>query len=685
MPDPTLFKLNSVVAQMQSYGVRRLLVISGEQPWCDQQANWISQQFSGDWLWLSERTVTARPNYPAAQFHSLLGREFLHAVFDASQGFHAEAFAGLAGALAAGSLLILIIPNWCQWPDSLDRDSLRWSECATAIATPNFIHHLQTTFINDSEVLFWHQGEELMAEPLVARTRGWQKPNGKPTQQQQQLLTQLLNADKGIYVLTADRGRGKSALAGMLAKGWPGNGERWLTAPSKLSAEKVIQWANGSVHFFAPDALLELCQRGRAALVDWLIIDEAAALPASLLYQLLPYFPRVLLTTTVQGYEGTGRGFILKFCAGLSQWKPLTLDQPIRWAHRDPLERVVDSALLLAAENNCRFDGQSLTELVSVTQVDFADNLPLLRQFYGLLTSAHYRTSPLDLRRLLDAPNMHFILAGNAGKTVNGGLWAVEEGGLSPRLAHEIWAGRRRPRGNLVAQSLVAHANLYQAPILRSLRISRIAVQAELRRRGIARRLVVFQAEKAQRLAMDMLSVSFGYTDELWAFWQTCGFQLVHIGSQKEASSGCYAAMALRPLSAAGKRLTQQAVASFKRDWYWLRAIIDVSLSPIVESDVALTADDWRELAGFAFAHRPIEASYAALCRLLLTTTADCNALRQYLQHACPISVLIDVLQLSGKKALVQRWRQEATAALLTVDHQRTIELSHWVTPDYRV
>jgi hypothetical protein len=46
---------------------------------------------------------------------------------------------------------------------------------------------------------------------------------------------------------------------------------------------------------------------------------------------LLPYFPRILMTTTVQGYEGTGRGFLLKFCATLPQWRAFTLDDPLRW------------------------------------------------------------------------------------------------------------------------------------------------------------------------------------------------------------------------------------------------------------------------------------------------------------------------------------------------------------------
>jgi tRNA(Met) cytidine acetyltransferase len=38
---------------------------------------------------------------------------------------------------------------------------------------------------------------------------------------------------------------------------------------------------------------------------DWLIVDEAAAIPARC-WKLVTRFPRTLLTTTVQGYEGTG-------------------------------------------------------------------------------------------------------------------------------------------------------------------------------------------------------------------------------------------------------------------------------------------------------------------------------------------------------------------------------------------
>ncbi len=91
----------------------------------------------------------------------------------------------------------------------------------------------------------------------------------------------------------------------------------------------------------APDALLASTTEA-----DWLIVDEAAAIPGPLLEKLVSRFPRVLLTTTVQGYEGTGRGFLLKFCARFSGLRRYTLSTPVRWAAGCPLERIVANALL---------------------------------------------------------------------------------------------------------------------------------------------------------------------------------------------------------------------------------------------------------------------------------------------------------------------------------------------------
>lgn len=103
-----------------------------------------------------------------------------------------------------------------------------------------------------------------------------------------------------------------------------------------------------------------------------------------------------------------------------------------------------------------------------------------------------------------------------------------------------------------MAQSLAAHGSNPLAATLRGRRVSRIAVHPARQREGTGRQLIVGALQYTHDL--DYLSVSFGYTEELWRFWQRCGFVLVRMGNHREASSGCYTAMALLPMSDAGKQ-----------------------------------------------------------------------------------------------------------------------------------
>ncbi|MBA0174114.1 tRNA(Met) cytidine acetyltransferase TmcA [Pectobacterium carotovorum] len=661
--------------QQQRYGVRRLLVLSGEANWCEEQALALSGQLSGDWLWVSESAPDSVTALPASRVRTLLGREFLHAVFDARSGLDVEALAMLSGTLQAGSWLIMLVPSWQAWPTQPDQDSLRWSEQEQPIATPHFIQHFQRQLLADEDVVLWQQDQAFVIRPLAARS-DWQPASGEPTAQQQHILHELNATESGVLVITAPRGRGKSALAGMLTQ--RSLGACWITAPSRTAADILQQHARADVPFWAPDALLEHCRLHGAPRVDWLLIDEAAAIPSSVLSALLPYFSRILMTTTVQGYEGTGRGFLLKFCATLLQWRAFTLDEPLRWAVNDPLERVLDQALLFnepEAFHSPQSPDRPISSSALESRIERADDWlthpDRLKCCYALLCSAHYRTSPLDLRRLMDAPGMHIASAQMAGE-IGGVLWLVEEGGLSASLAHEVWAGRRRPRGNLVAQSLAAHAGLWHAPTLRARRVSRIAVASSYRRQGMGRALIAEQMREAQRQALDYLSVSFGYQPDLWAFWLSCGFQLVRIGSHLEASSGCYSAMAILPLSEAGRKLAEQGSRQLARNWYWLQRLIPLNLALPQIENTELDEDDWRELAGFAFAHRPMEVSFAALCRLLIHTTLLLPALRLLAEKPGESEQIATTLGLTGKKTLLKRWREEAAAALVELDAQRS-------------
>lgn len=654
---------------MQQGGIRRLLVLSGSALWALSQAQRLSEQLAGDWLWVSDAAPAGRLQSTSGAIRSLLGGEYLHGIFDARFGLDVEALAVQAGMLQAGSWLLLLVPDWERWPDIADRDSLRWSEQPVAMATPYFIRHLKHHLQQDREVVIWRQGSPLVLQPQEERPC-WQRPSGAATPQQREILQQLRQMKRGTAVLTAPRGRGKSTLAGMLAAEWPGR--CWVCAPAKAATDVLLRYAGELTEFWAPDALLERCRQQRPEKVDWLLIDEAAAIPLPLLRALTHYFPRVLMTTTVQGYEGSGRGFLLKFCATLTQRQSFSLSQPMRWASGDALERVLDNALLLNELDEWETPPPDAGLVIrSCRQSEWLRQPQRLAHFYALLTSAHYRTTPLDLRRIMDAPGMHFAIAqSDDGAQTVGALWAVDEGGLTPALAHEVWAGRRRPRGSLVAQSLAAHAGQPQAAILRSRRISRIAIQPALRRRGIARALVEQQRRESSELGLDFLSVSFGYTEELWQFWRACGFTLARIGSHLEASSGCYAAMALLPLSAAGAELQQRAYRQLRRDGVWLDSARTLPLSWDEARTQKLEEEDWRELAGFAFAHRPFEASLPAICRLLLQSADGAEALRYYFAQGRDMAQAAAHCGLSGRRSLIGRWRQEVAGLMNRIDSQ---------------
>ncbi|ECG8590038.1 tRNA cytosine(34) acetyltransferase TmcA [Salmonella enterica subsp. salamae] len=654
--------LQALTSQMTREGIRRLLVISGDAAWCLERVEAIRAALSGDWLWVAP-DAPAEPRCTPQALQTLLGREFHHAIFDARQGFDAAAFAALSGTLQAGSWLLLLAPSYEVWESTPDADSLRWSDCAQPIPTPYFVHQLKQAIVRDPQTLLWRQHQPFCWPSYPPRER-WRPATGEPQPEQAAILSRLLAMPSGVATVIAARGRGKSALAGQLIAHMTGTAI--VTAPAKAATEILATFAGARFCFMAPDALLASGKRA-----DWLVVDEAAAIPAPLLLQLVSRFPRTLLTTTVQGYEGTGRGFLLKFCARFPHLHRFALCQPIRWAPGCPLENIVSDALI--------FDDDAFTQTprgaISISafhQQAWREHSALPQAVYQLLSGAHYRTSPLDLRRMMDAPGQHFLQA-LANNRVAGALWLVEEGGLSAELSWAVWCGFRRPRGNLVAQSLAAHGSDPFAATLVGRRVSRIAVHPARQREGLGQQLIASARQQAAQC--DYLSVSFGYTPELWRFWQRCGFVLVRVGTHREASSGCYTAMALLPLSDAGKRLAQQEHRRLRRDAAILTQWNGEAMPLAALSDNTLNEEDWRELAGFAFAHRPLLTSLGCLYRLLQCSALPLSALRGRLEEKVSDGELCARLRVSGRKALLALQRKQAAQAMMALDAGRTQHL----------
>ena len=541
---------------------------------------------------------------------NLLGQEFEHILFDGRNGIHLEALAIAAGTLKMGGMLCLVLSDWENLSQQPDQDSLRWNGNLSAIATPNFIYHFKHC-IERYHFPILRDESAVEFSPVFYSNEHYKNA----TLAQQQIIDNILKAEQDIYFLTAKRGRGKSALLGMLANQI--QAPVYLTAPNKSAVHSVIEFSEGGIEFIAPDELaIRLQTEPKFSQSAWLLVDEAAMIPLPLLQEYSQYFQHIVFSTTIHSYEGTGRGFELKFKRKIHRtFQHFELKNPLRWQENDPLEQFIDDLLLLNAEDDFQ---QFPFQPHLPYQIREAQKPPHIADFYGLMTLAHYRTSPLDLRRLLDGENQCFYFA-EYQQNLLGAIWALEEGNMADdELIIQIQQGKRRPKGNLVPQALCFYENLPQACKLRSLRISRIAVQPNWQKQGIGQNLMKFM----ENSEVDFLSVSFGYTDELAKFWQKCGFVLVHLGEHQEASSGCYSAIALKGLSKEGLALVDTAYKQFQRN-------LPLSFHPFAinfeqnQLDWQLDEFDWLSLKNFANFHHTLFSSVPAIRRLLKLAGKD--------------------------------------------------------------
>ncbi len=368
---------------------------------------------------------------------------------------------------------------------------------------------------------------------------------------------------KRPLVLTADRGRGKSSALGLgiaqLMSDRPLN--VIVTAPQFSAVSGLFSLAasqlglDDSKHltfdfptskqaspscsqlrFIAPDSLLS--ERPDADLV---IVDEAAAIPVPMLFALAKHYRRMVFSTTTHGYEGSGQGFQIKFVPLLKTLYPnfrqLTLTTPIRWAQHCPLEQWLFDALLLDAEpSRSNLSSSSSPIYRVIDQVELIENPTLLRHLFGLLIEAHYQTSPSDLMQMLDDSAISIFVAEEDNQII-GCLLACSEGGFEPSLAEDVRLGRRRVKGNMMAQSIAMHTGTVSALEGTATRIMRVAVSSQYRRAGIGTGLVNYLR---QTVETDYLGTSFACHTDTLMFWTGCGFVPVRLGISRDASSGTH-------------------------------------------------------------------------------------------------------------------------------------------------
>ena len=437
-------------------------------------------------------------------------------------------------------------------------------------------------------------------------------------------LRSMLDADApAIALIVADRGRGKSAALG---RAIAGSQRRIVVTAAREEALVEVERFAGRITYARPDVL------ARGSDAEAIVIDEAAQLPVALVKRIVLAHPhaRIALATTCRGYEGTGRGFALRFATwARTLGRPLverTSSEPIRWAAGDPLERWIFDALLLDAEPAVLGIEESEPRYERLDRDRLASDERVLRQIFGLLITAHYRTTPNDLARMLDAPNLE-VHALFEGEDVVAVSLLAREGGLPLATAEAMRRGEHRIVGHALADTLVTHALRTEAAGLSMLRSVRIAVHDRRRGRGLARRLV---EEIHAHETPDLFGTIFGATPELVRFRQALGYRVVRVGLSRGSRSGEPAVVMIRPRSPEAEALVASLREDLARELGAQLALqeaddgapIDPALRDALAFDLPPAAelgpDAIRSIAlGYATSTQPLDVVAAALERFV--------------------------------------------------------------------
>jgi tRNA(Met) cytidine acetyltransferase len=411
------------------------------------------------------------------------------------------------------------------------------------------------------------------------------------------------------------------------------------------------------------------------------IIDEAAMIPQSLLRQITALYPRLLMATTTGGYEGTGRGFMLRFVADLDPQKLLRLEMqdPVRWCPGDHLEAWLNQVLILDAEPPTTPRDAVDAQKVSLQLVEnpaSAADVDTLLQVYRLLNAAHYRTRPSDLRMLMENPDLLLVIARDATRVIGAAL-LNREGGFDAELGEQVYLGRRRPKGHLLAQMLTAQAGIAHFAGYRGLRVQRVAVAECWRRRGLGRRLLERALRYARECRLDYVGASFALDARSASFWQQAGFSLAHVSFAQGKSSGSHSVAVLAALQAGvaddlrqlEERLQRQLPVWMTQFLQSLDAAQVAALLRMADFSTDLSQLERREIEAFAHGNKGFELCFVSLQQFIMQCVAraskspDRLLVEKAIQNR-PWPRLERASGAEGRKQLQQRLRRLVEAEL---------------------
>ncbi|XP_043271018.1 RNA cytidine acetyltransferase isoform X2 [Venturia canescens] len=360
--------------------------------------------------------------------------------------------------------------------------------------------------------------------------------------------------------LTAARGRGKSATLGLAIAGAVafGYSNIYISSPSPENLNTLFEFVfkgfdalayqehldyglvqstnpefnkatvrvnvfrdhRQTIQYIHPTDVHKLSQ------AELLVIDEAAAIPLPYVKAMLgPYL--VFLSSTINGYEGTGRSLSLKLLQQLRsqtttpnhqdksdkskseksllgrQLYELTLDESIRYKPGDAVEEWLTNLLCLDAMTHAPIlSGCPPPDICQLYYIN-RDTLfsyhkaseLFLQRLVALYVASHYKNSPNDLQMMSDAPAHHlFCLLGPVDpnrKSLPEILVVIQvclEGEVSKETIADGLGRGRRAAGDLIPWTIAQQYQDNDFPRLAGARIVRLATHPDYQGMGYGSR-----------------------------------------------------------------------------------------------------------------------------------------------------------------------------------------------------
>jgi len=620
---------------------RKIIILSGDENWQKSSLKEILNGYESDALWICGENEAKELNnidtISIKKYHSWLGKEKKVVIFDANKDIYPDCFAAISGIVVGGGFFFMLLDTKEKW-DSIYSSAFGQRFINSIATTPEII-----TICQNNEF------DEIFIPESTQQTPQYIPPPFLTVDQRntvESIEKLVLSDNNAPIVLISDRGRGKSAALGFVAAKLLNHGVKRiaLTAPRRGATDIVfkhcaeqlnalentpgmIEVSDSSIQFYAPDYLLD-----NDLDIDVLLVDEAAAIPVPILAKFLDKFSQCVFATTVHGYEGTGRGFAVRFNKILNEkypdWTQLQMVSPIRWPINDPLENWVFNLLCLDAEvvdvKEITYDNNRDLKHQLLDKELLVNDSKLLREIFALLVLAHYKTRPQDLKDMLDNDEISIYVTLVDNHIIAVAL-VIREGGFSESLSTSVYRGERRPQGNLLAQTLTYHCGIESAATHQYARIMRIAVHPDLQNKGIGTELLNFIVNNCKLAEIDAVGTSFGMNKGLLNFWKKSKFDVVRIGFTREQTSGEHAAIMLLPLTEQGDEVGSEAVTRFNRQLpFWFDDILRDIPSEIKGSFeteavqvLELNQFDKDDLQSFSQYSRNYELCIAALNKLV--------------------------------------------------------------------